>query len=65
MPKLFKKVVAFDANSLYLWAIMQPIPTGNYSRRLVDNCFERQGSGKMASEWLEWEAFQHGIHIRR
>lgn len=63
-PKPCQKVVGFDANALYLWAIMQPMPTGNYSRRLVDDGFKNQGSCKMAIEWLEWQAYQRGIHIR-
>ena len=38
---------------------MQPMPMGDYSMWLVDS---RTGIGKMAIKWLEWEAFQHGIH---
>lgn len=29
-PKPCKKVVGFDANALYLWSIMQDMPTGNF-----------------------------------
>ena len=33
-PKPCQKVVGYDANMLYLWAIMQDMPTGQFSRRL-------------------------------
>ena len=63
-PKPCKKVVGYDANALYLWAIMQDMPTGQYTRRLESDNFNRQWSGKMAIEWLEWEAYERGIKIR-
>ena len=59
-----KKVVGYDANALYLWTIMQPMPTGNYSRRLADDGFKIQSSARMAIDWLEWQAHQRGVHIR-
>ena len=59
-----KKVLGYDANALYLWAIMQPMPTGNYSRRLADDGFKIQSSARMAIDWLEWQAHQRGVHIR-
>ena len=31
--KTCESCVGFDANALYLWAIMQPMPTGAYTRR--------------------------------
>jgi hypothetical protein len=31
-PKPCKKIVGYDANALYLWAMMQPMPTGQYER---------------------------------
>ena len=63
-PKPCKKVVGYDANALYLWAIMQDMPTGQYARRLEEDGFKKQWSGKMAIEWLEWEAYERGIKIR-
>ena len=33
-PKPCKKVVGYDANSVYLWAFMQDMQTGQYTRRL-------------------------------
>ena len=32
-----KNVVGYDANALYLWAIMQDMPTGQYTRRLEED----------------------------
>ena len=55
-PKPCKKVVGYDANALHLWAIMQDMPTGQYTRRLESDNFKKQWSGKMAVEWLEWQA---------
>jgi hypothetical protein len=63
-PKPCKKVVGYDANALYLWAIMQDMPTGQYTRRLEGDNFKKQWSGKMAVEWLEWQAYQRGVKIR-
>ena len=63
-PKPCKKVVGYDANALYLWAIMQNMPTGQYSRRLEEDGFKKRFSGKMAVEWLEWEAYRRQIKIR-
>ena len=55
-PKPCKKVVGYDANALYLWAIIQDMPTGKYTRRLESDNFKKQWSGKMAIEWMEWQA---------
>ena len=63
-PKPCKKVVGYDANALYLWAIMQDMPTGQYTRRLESDGFKKQWRGKMAVEWLEWQSFQRRIQIR-
>ncbi len=30
--KLYKKAMGYDANALYLWAISQWMPTGDYKR---------------------------------
>ena len=62
--KLCQKIVGYDANALYLWAVMQNMPTGSYTRRLAENEFKLKGSIKMAIEWLEWVAHKERIHIR-
>ena len=46
--KLCEKIVGYDANALYLWAVMQNMPTGSYTRRLAENEFKLKGSIKMA-----------------
>ncbi len=40
------------------------MPTGQYARRLECDRFNKQWSGKMAVEWLEWQAYQRGVKIR-
>ena len=59
-----EKIVGYDANALYLWALMQDMPTGSYTRRLAENEFKPKSSIKMAIEWLEWVAHQDRIHIK-
>jgi hypothetical protein len=59
-----KNVVGYNANALYLWAIMQDMPTGQYTRRMEEDGFKKRWSGKMAIEWLEWQAYSRGISIR-
>ena len=62
--KLCEKIVGYDANALYLWALMQNMPTGSYTRRMAENEFKPKGSIRMAIEWLEWVAHKEGIYIR-
>ena len=57
-------VVGYDANALYLWAIMQEMPTGTFTRRKAENHFKPVSSRRMADEWLAWEAFNRRIPIR-
>ena len=59
-----KKSLVYDANAPYLWALMQNMPTGSYTRRLADNEFKPKSFVRMAIEWLEWVAHKEGIHIR-
>ena len=65
-PSTCKKIIGFDANALYLWALMQNMPTGTFVRRKADQNFKpvmAQKHGVMATEWLEWEAKENNIHI--
>ena len=59
-----KKIIGYDANALYLWALMEDMPTGSYTRRLAEHEFKPKSSIKMAIQWLEWVAHQDRIHIR-
>lgn len=62
-PKICQKIVGYDANALYLWAIMREMPTGSFTRRKENN-FKVERTDKMATKWLECEVHQGGIHIR-
>ena len=62
-----RSIVGYDANALYLWALMQDMPTGWYVRRREDNGFRPQQAqpyGQMAVQWLTWEAAKNGCTIR-
>ncbi len=61
--KLCENIVGYDANALYLWAIMQDMPTGSYTRRREENNFKREWSSRMADDWIQWEAEKRGIRI--
>ena len=62
-----RSIVGYDANALYLWAIMQDMPTGWYTRRREENKFRPQQAqpfGQMAVQWLTWESAKSGCVIR-
>ena len=62
-----RSIVGYDANALYLWALMQDMPTGWYVRRRADNGFHPQQAqpyGQMAVQWLTWESERTGCTIR-
>ena len=40
--ELCRAIVGYDANALYLWVIMQDMPTGWYTRRREENGFRPQ-----------------------
>ena len=57
----------FDANALYLWGIMQDMPTGHPVIRRKENDFIPCRTGKfglLAREWLEYEAHERNVHIQ-
>ena len=56
----------FDANALYLWGIMQDMPTGHPVIRRKNNGFIPCRTGKfglLAREWLEYEAHERNVRI--
>ena len=62
-----RSIVGYDANALYLWALMQDMPTGWYVRRREENGFRPQQAqpyGQMAVQWLTWESVRTGYNIR-
>ena len=65
--ELCRKIVGYDANALYLWALMQDMPTGWYVRRREENGFRLQQAqpyGQMAIQWLTRESDRTGCTIR-
>ena len=65
--ELCRAIVGYDANALYLWAIMQDMPTGWYTRRRAENGFRPQQAqpfGQMAVQWLNRESERMGLSIR-
>ena len=65
--ELCRTIVGYDADALYLWALMQDMPTGWYTRRRAENGFlpqQAQPYGQMAVQWLTWESDRTGYGIR-
>ncbi|PIK33652.1 hypothetical protein BSL78_29538 [Apostichopus japonicus] len=65
--KKCEQVLGFDANALYLWAIMQDMPTGVVLRRREETGFRREFTHylqKTAAGWLEWEGQTRGYDIK-
>ena len=62
-----RSIVGYDANALYLWALMQDMPTGWYTRRRAETGFRpdvAQPYGQMAIQWLTRESDRTGCTIR-
>ena len=62
-----RSIVGYDANALYLWALMQDMPTGWYVRRREENGFRPQQAqpyGQMAVQWIKCESDRTGCTIR-
>ena len=65
--ELCRAIVGYDANALYLWALMQDMPTGWYTRRREENKFRPQQAqpyGQMAVQWINCESDRTGCTIR-
>ena len=55
--KVCRKVLGYDANALYLFSLMKPMPTGRLILRRSENKFRPERSqkyGYTARQWLEW-----------
>ena len=61
-----KKIIGFDANSLYLWALAQEIPTGPYVVRESKNYFQPQFlyNDGIATCYLEYVSEQRQVFIQ-
>jgi hypothetical protein len=60
-------IYGVDANAMYLWSIMQKMPTGHFVRRKKEDGFKRQTPRRyecMTIDWLEWDTKNTGQHIR-
>jgi hypothetical protein len=61
-PKPCKSIIGFDANTLYLWSIMQDISFSEKKKQASGG--KRPEGMSMAINWLEWEALQSRQSIR-
>ncbi|XP_070567231.1 uncharacterized protein [Ptychodera flava] len=59
-----KRIIGYDANALYLWALMQDMPTGFYFCRKICENFCRTLSEPIASQWLDYLATKDDLHIQ-
>ena len=62
-----RSIVGYDANALYLWALMRDMPTGWYVRHREENEFRPQQAqpyAQMALQRLTWESIRTGYSIR-
>ena len=53
VPKPCQGVVGYEANAMYLWSIMQEMPTGHYTPRRANNAFRKEYK-HTSVEALEW-----------
>ena len=65
-PNLCQGVVGYDANALYLWSIMQEMPTGHYARRRAETGFRKEykHTSEEALEWMEWLNVSRGLQLQ-
>ena len=66
-PKTVKKVFGFDANSLYLHSINQPLPTSYFCRYRVSNNYRPEPVSKFglqSYQWLSYMAASRQIFIQ-
>ena len=62
-----QSIVGYDANALYLWCLMQPMPMGCYVRCREEDQFKPHQPDvweKTASEWIDWVAHTNSLNIR-
>ncbi|NRA89035.1 MAG: hypothetical protein HRU28_16995, partial [Rhizobiales bacterium] len=55
--KICKKIIGYDSNALYLWAISQPMPSGFPVRRLSEHQFRPQYQNKYGHTAYAWLTF--------
>ena len=64
--KPVQKIVGYDANALYLWALTQPMPVGLYTTWTLseDKLKPNTVYWGEADEWLAWEAHKRNVALR-
>ena len=65
--EIVKRCAGYDANSLYLYALMQECPSGYFTRYKESNNYKPDMAschGIMAHEYLSWISFQEGKFIQ-
>ena len=58
-PKMCQKIVGYDANVLYPWAIMQDMPTGAFARRRKINQGKTKSRKRNQQETKEINSWTH------
>lgn len=60
-----KKIIGFDANSLYLWCMDQNMPVGSYVRRRAEKGFMLEKNDQYVNMfyWMDWLNKSHSLHI--
>jgi G:T-mismatch repair DNA endonuclease (very short patch repair protein) len=61
-----KKIIGFDANALYLWAIDQQMPAGGFIRRNRSKKFKPQKNVHYSNMfyWMDWLNFTENTKIK-
>lgn len=63
--KPVRKIVGYDANALYLWALCQPMPVGLYTTwNPGRGGFTPSKSWREADEWLAWIGHQRRVTLQ-
>ena len=64
--KMVEKVVGYDANSLYLWALDQPLPVGVFVHRRAENGFKPVVRDQLikAYAWLDFLNDKQDLSIK-
>ena len=64
-PEMCQKVVGYDANALYLWALSQQVPVGLYTHwQYAGEKFQPTHPWREADEWLAWASHQRDTTLR-
>ena len=66
--KTCQKILGYDANSLYLWCLSMPMPTGHYARVLkyASDFFCKASNPKYMTmyHWMDYVSQKDGVQIR-